>query len=158
MKENFYDLCNIPFVSRESFNNTILLLTLVKSNSYYITRFNRLKSIIEIAFDMESELHSSVTESVTIDFESSCDNVLFNCELKNVLADKNAAFLTEKTNKKEWSIKNEKVVYELLVEKDDVFPLGVNDMNEIILKVKKNIYDFLEDYYFLVVTNGQNSI
>ena len=102
MKENFYDLCNVPFVSRESFNNTILLLTLVKSNSYYITGFNRLKNIIEIAFDIESELHSSVTESVTIDFGSSCDNVLFNCELKNVIADKNAELLTEKINKKKW--------------------------------------------------------
>lgn len=154
MKENFYDIRNVPFASRESFNNTILLLTMVKTDYYYIVGFDRLKNIIEIAFDLESDFHSAITENVTIDFGSNPDTVLFRCGLTNALADEYSALLTEKLNSEEWSVKEGEVIYELKVKKDTIIPLGINDMNEIILKIRKNVYDFLEDYYFLVINKG----
>lgn len=147
-KDSFYDIRNVPFTSRESFNNTILLLTLVKSDYYYIIGFDRLENIIEIAFDFESELHSKITENVTINFDFSPDAVLFICELKNAFADKQSGLLSKK---EEWSIKNGKLIYELKIQKDSIFPLSIKDMNEIILGIRKDIYDFLEKYYLIIL-------
>jgi len=152
VQDSFYDIRNVPFTSRESFNNTILLLTLVKSDYYYITGFDRLKNIIEIAFDFESELHSKITESVTINFDFSPEAVLFTCELKNAFADKQSALLLKKQKKEEWSMKKGKLVYELKIQKDSIFPLGVKDMNEIILGIRKDIYNFLENYYLFILS------
>ena len=57
-----------PLTVRESFNNTILLLSMVKSEYYYIIGFSRSEGIIEIGFDFESKLHGKNTEIIILDF------------------------------------------------------------------------------------------
>ena len=52
MNGEFY-IVNKPVSVRETFNNTILLLTMVKSEYYYIISFSRSKGQIEIGFDYE---------------------------------------------------------------------------------------------------------
>lgn len=59
MKEEFYKV-DISSSKRESFNNTILLLTMVKSEYYYIIGFSRVKGQIEIGFDYKSSIHNII--------------------------------------------------------------------------------------------------
>ena len=47
--EVYYNTKTIPLAERETFNNTIILLTLVKSQYYYIVGVSRPSNIIEIA-------------------------------------------------------------------------------------------------------------
>lgn len=56
MDKNEFYKTDKPLAVRESFNNTILLLTMVKSEYYYIIGFSRAEGKIEIGIDFESEL------------------------------------------------------------------------------------------------------
>lgn len=58
----YYNTKTTSFPDRETFNNTILLLTMIKSKYYYIVGFSRPNNVIEIAFDFESDLHGLITE------------------------------------------------------------------------------------------------
>lgn len=69
---------------RESFNNTILLLTMVKSEYYYIIGFSRTEGKIEIGFDFESDLHGKITEIAILDFYSADNSIELSCNLTNI--------------------------------------------------------------------------
>ena len=143
----FYDICDIPLKTRESFNNTILLLTLVKSEFYYIVGFDRMKHVIEIAFDLESDIHFKITESVKIKFDYSDSEICFDCSVANALADRFSAEILERNDKRGIRIEKDRLVFEKTIRKDPVLPVSCKKMNEIILKIKDDISSFLEEYF-----------
>ena len=144
--EVYYNTKIIPLAERETFNNTIILLTMVKSQYYYIVGFSRPSSIIEIAFDYESVLHSSVSESITIDFGSKDEWILMRAVLNNISA-KDLVLTNDIASEGVFSCDGDKVVYYLKVKKDKLIPMSIDNMNEYILKAKSEIIMFLNYYY-----------
>lgn len=144
--EVYYNTKTIPLAERETFNNTIILLTMVKSQYYYIVSFSRPSSIIEIAFDYESELHSSVSESITIDFGSEDEWMLMRAVLNNISA-KDLVLTNDIVSEGVFSCDGDKVVYDFKVKMDKLIPMSIDNMNEYILKAKSEIIMFLNYYY-----------
>ncbi len=142
----YYNTKTIPLAERETFNNTIILLTLVKSDYYYIVGFSRPNNIIEIAFDFESELHARVSESMTVDFGSDKEFVLMHSVLQNVTAEMIDS-ATMSNCQGEFSVENGCVVYDYKVKKDKLIPTSIEQMNKYILLAKKEIIGFLEEIY-----------
>lgn len=144
--EIYHNTKTIPLAERETFNNTIILLTLIKSQYYYIVGFSRPSNIIEIAFDYESELHSAITESITVDFGSDDECVVMHAVLNNVFAQNfslSENFVTEGV----FSCDGDKVVYDFKVKKDKLIPTSIEKMNGYILQAKSEIVAFLEGCY-----------
>lgn len=148
--EEFYEI-DIPLSVRESFNNTILLLTMIKSEYYYIIGFSRTKGKIEIGFDYKSDIHNSITESIIVDFYSDDENVVLTSEIKNINPDdfKNSYSLV-----KNFYFENDVLKYKLISQRDRLFPVSIEKVNEIIMKAKSEIFDFLEKYYRDCISMG----
>lgn len=141
--EEFYEI-DIPLSVRESFNNTILLLTMVKSEYYYIIGFSRTKGQIEIGFDYESDLHSKITETIVVDFYCKDDSVLLSGKIKNIDSSDINALMSLNDG---FSVENNVLVYTLVIPKDKIIPTSISAMNKYILKAKGEIFAFLESYY-----------
>ena len=144
--EVYYNTKTIPLAERETFNNTIILLTLVKSQYYYIVGFSRPSNIIEIAFDYESDLHSVISESITVDFGSDDEWVLMRAVLKNISA-KDLVLTSDITIEGVFACDRDNVVYDFKVKKDKLIPMSIEKMNGYILKAKSEIIAFLESCY-----------
>lgn len=144
-KKEFYKT-DKPLAVRESFNNTILLLTMVKSEYYYIIGFSRVKGIIEIGFDFESELHGKITETAILDFYGDDNYVEFICSLRNIDGENIETIMKGKINKA-FSVKSGSVVFRAKMPSDSLIPTSIKMMNEYILQAKSEIFVFLEDYY-----------
>ncbi len=143
---DFYRITATPFSTRETFNNTIILLTMIKSDCYYITGFSRPDHIIEIAFDFQSDLHSSITEHITIDFDSDNEYIVVNSVLKNVSANevyKETVLIREGT----FSYNGNDVIYEYKIKKDRVLPLNFKVMHQNIITVKNEIMSFEKECF-----------
>lgn len=143
MNNKFYNIKDVSFCDRESFNNAILLLTMIKSEYYYIVGFSRVKGIINIAFDFESEYHKTITEGISLDFNNSDEEIIIKCEIQHfsgesILIDSNKYDGT-------FSVVNNKVYYLNTISKDDVFPLSIKDLNNNILICKNEIIKFLKE-------------
>lgn len=143
MDNKFYDIKNLSFCDRETFNNAILLLTMIKSEYYYIVGFSRVKGIINIGFDFESEYHKTITESISLDFNSSDEEIIIRCEIQNFSGESISINSNEYNGT--FSVVNNKVYYLNTISKDDVFPLGIKELNKHILSSKNDIIGFLED-------------
>jgi len=145
--ELYHNTKKTSFPDRETFNNTILLLTMVKSQYYYIVGFSRPKNMIEIAFDFESDLHRAITESITLHFAESDEYLVLRCEFKNLSErmglEKGVIF----KGKGEVTNCGGKVKYEYPVAKDKHIPVSVEKMNALILDAKMEIINFLEKQY-----------
>lgn len=135
-KSVFYNTKNIPVKERESFNNTILLLTLIKSQYYYIIGFSRPEHIIKIGFDYESKIYGNIFEVLEIDFCSSDKYVIMRANLQN-------ASVGQKYNGEKIYKKGDETIYEYHLPKDKVLPIGVYEMNEYIMEAKRDIGEFL---------------
>lgn len=144
--EVYYNTKTIPLAERETFNNTIILLTLVKSQYYYIVGFSRPSNIIEIAFDYESDLHSVITESITVDFGSDDEWVLMRAVLKNISA-KDIVLTNDIIGEGVFDCDGDNVVYDFKVKKDKLIPMSIEKMNGYILKAKSEIIAFLESCF-----------
>lgn len=143
MNEEFY-IINKPVSVKESFNNTILLLTMIKSEYYYIISFSRAKGQIEIGFDYESELHGKITETVVADFYCNESSVILSCSLKNIaLSD----FVSVKSIDNRFTVADSNVIYKSEIPRDGVVPISIKALNEYIMKTRSEIISFLEDYY-----------
>lgn len=145
MDNKFYNIKDVSFCDRESFNNAILLLTMIKSEYYYILGFSRVKGIINIAFDFESEYHKTITESISLDFNSSDEDIIIRCEIQNFSGESISINSNEYNGT--FSVVNNKVYYLNTISKDDVFPLGIKELNKHILSSKNDIIGFLEEQY-----------
>lgn len=143
MKEEFYKV-DISASKRESFNNTILLLTMVKSEYYYIIGFSRLRGQIEIGFDYKSTIHNAITESVIVDFYSDDKNIVLSGELKNINLDD---FTDSEQLADNFYFEDNVFKYRLISQRDELIPSSIEKMNSIIMKAKSEIFDFLENYY-----------
>ncbi len=141
--KEFYQI-DIPVSVRESFNNTILLLTMIKSEYYYIIGFSRVNGIIKIGLDYESELHSTITESLVVDFYSEDGNVVLCSKLKNIeISDIESICIDDN----HFSIENGLLIYKTIIPSDKLIPTSINTMNKCILQAKADIFNFLECYY-----------
>ncbi len=151
MDNKFYDINNISFCDRESFNNAILLLTMVKSEYYYIIGFSRAKGIVNIGFDFEIEYHKTITESISIEFNSSDEYIILRSEIQNASGD----CIEIDSNKYigTFFTVNNQIFYTIKIRKDDVFPLGKKELDKYILSSKKDIMDFLKKQYSFLEKN-----
>lgn len=150
MKEEFYKV-DISSSKRESFNNTILLLTMVKSEYYYIIGFSRVKGQIEIGFDYKSSIHNTITESVIVDFYSDDENIVLSGELKNI----NLVDFTDSSQLAEnFYFENNALKYRQFSQRDELIPVSIEKMNGIIMRAKSEIFDFLEKYYKTYICKG----
>ncbi len=139
----YYDTKTIPLVERETFNNTIILLTLIKSQYYYIVGFSRPDNMIEIAFDFESAFHTCISETMTVDFGTNEEYVLIHAILKNILPfDGDVSEYSFGDGK--FSCNGGKIVYDYKVKKDKFIPKSIEQMNNYILEAKNEIITFLE--------------
>ncbi len=150
MKEEFYKV-DISSSKRESFNNTILLLTMVKSEYYYIIGFSRVKGQIEIGFDYKSSIHNTITESVIVDFYSDDENVVLSGELKNINLDD---FTDSSQLAENFYFENNALKYRQISQRDELIPVSIEKMNGIIMRAKSEIFDFLEKYYKTYICKG----
>lgn len=150
MKEEFYKV-DISSSKRESFNNTILLLTMVKSEYYYIIGFSRVKGQIEIGFDYKSSIHNTITESVIVDFYSDDENVVLSGELKNINLDD---FTDSSQLAENFYFENNALKYRQISRRDELIPVSIEKMNGIIMRAKSEIFDFLEKYYKTYICKG----
>lgn len=150
MKEEFYKV-DISSSKRESFNNTILLLTMVKSEYYYIIGFSRVKGQIEIGFDYKSSIYNTITESVIVDFYSDDENVVLSGELKNINLDD---FTDSSQLAENFYFENNALKYRQISQRDELIPISIEKMNGIIMRAKSEIFDFLEKYYKTYICKG----
>lgn len=141
---SFYDLTTVPFSDRETFNNAILLLSMVKSEAYYIVGFSRLDKKIEIGFDFKSSFNSTITQLFTMSL-----NIPDRIHFKAILI-VNGQFLCENIIKKyeqNFFIENNNIAYEKSIERDLIIPVSVEDIDKAITYVKKDIINFINDYF-----------
>ena len=140
-----YNLKDIPFNERETFNNTILLLSMVKSEYYYIVGFSRPDNKIEIGFDFEDKAYGRISETVVMDFSSNSSGIKVTTRLTNIVFEgKNEISFSHNGS---FTIDNGYIAYERLFEKDDIIPVSMEKINFIILSVKKDIRQFLNDSF-----------
>lgn len=137
-----YNLKTIPFNERESFNNAILLLSMVKSEYYYIVGFSRPDNIIEIGFDFDDKYYGRINETVTMDFSSNTNGIEITAQSGNsffagqdtIPFEHNDCFVFE----------NGHINYKRVFEKDDILPASMEELNSIILSVKKDLQGLTE--------------
>lgn len=143
MSDKFYNVNGIPFFDRESFNNAVLLLTMIKSEYYYIISFSREKGIINIGFDFKDKYYGSFSETMSIDFNSSDEEVIIKAEINNFSGEK--LFLNTENYIGEFSVINNKANYIYKIKKDKVFPLSKKEINQNILNCKNDILEFINE-------------
>ena len=150
MQEKVYKV-ETTVSKRESFNNTILLLTMIKSEYYYIVGFSRPRGQIEIGFDYTSDIHGAITESVIVDFYSDENNVVLSGEIKNINIED---FLESMPSTKHFYLEDGVLKYKMLAPRDQLIPISIEKMNTIVLKAKSDIFDYLEGYYRSYILRG----
>lgn len=148
-EKEFYQVKE-SFCNKETFSNAILLLSMVKSEYYYIIGFSRQRGIIEIGFDFESEIHGVITESILLDIYSSDEYVYISSQLANI--DLSMEYVSENKN---FKIENNEICYYSKVLKDELIPLSITVLNNYILSAKREIIDFLEHYYKFILSGSR---
>ena len=142
----FHNIKETSLTIRETFNNTIILLTMIKSDYYYIVGFSRPQHIIEIAFDFYNDLHSTITEDLIIDFSSDEEFVVLKSILKNITA--NEVFEgIELLREGIFRCDGNDVIYEYKIKKDRVIPVSFKVMHQNITKVIKEIISFEKECF-----------
>ena len=142
MEDNvLHNITETSFSERETFNNAILLLSMVKSEYYYIIGFSRPDNTIEIGFDFQNRLYGNITETITLDFVSPFNELRIRSELKNL-------YFGEKTKvtlpaDSPFSIFEGTIFYQRTYALDSVIPISMDALNNIILNVKKELSEFL---------------
>lgn len=142
--KQYYSIKNASYTDRESFNNTILLLTMVKSDYYYIVGFSREENKITIAFDFRNDYNCILTEYVDIDF-SAGGYIVLSSKLESINSHDKKADISFAPNH-HFKVDEGIVSYVSKIEKDAVFPIGIQKMNEYILSVKYEISSFVNQY------------
>ena len=147
-----HNIKDVPFNDRESFNNAILLLSMVKSEYYYIVGFSRPNNQIEIGFDFMDKSYGKIKETIIMDFSWSEGEIKATTQLENVIfeSEKTIPFLHEHY----FILKNSSISYERVFEKDDVIPLSMDKLNTIILSIKKDIEKFIVQSFTYILRKG----
>lgn len=150
-----HDLNNTPFNERETFNNAILLLSMVKSEYYYIVGFSRPDNKIEIGFDFEDKVYDKVSESVTMDFSSDSNGIKVSTQLANIVFE--GAPVIPFTHRENFTIDKGYIYYERSFEKDNVIPVSMDKLSSIILSIKKDIEEFADQSIEYILKNKNKS-
>lgn len=137
-----HNLKDTPYNERETFNNAILLLSMVKSEYYYIVGFSRPDNIIEIGFDFDDKYYGRINETIAIDFSCNKNKIEVTAQLTNVFLEGQNIILFD--HDECFSIEKGFINYERLFEKDEVIPVSMEILNLIILSVKNDLYKFIE--------------
>ena len=146
-QEEFHSVSEVSYVDRESFNNAILLLTMVKSDYYYIVGFSRPNQCITIAFDFETRCFPKITEYLSLKFSNAREYIFIESSISNVvLADKDSLFF-DAIDSEKFAIADNKVTYKNFCKKDTVFPMSINQINVFIKESIEDIKCFLIAYY-----------
>ena len=141
-EEVFYDIKSVPLADRESFNNTILLLTMVKSKYYYMIGFSRPEAKIVVGFDYASKMDGKITRELTIDFDRFSDVIVLNCVIAE-LSDNDARNINIPDRFKNIFFDGRRIKFEQKIKKDGIFPSSVKAMNKYLLSARKEIELFL---------------
>lgn len=136
-----HNLKDTPFNERETFNNAILLLSMVKSEYYYIVGFSRPDNRIEIGFDFEDKVYGQISETVMMDFSVNLSKIRVFARLTNIIFEGKAVIPF--AHKDNFTIEDDSIVYDRLFEKDDTIPVSIDKLNLIILSIKKDIEEFI---------------
>lgn len=151
-KEEFHSISGVSFVDRESFNNAILLLTMIKSDYYYIVGFSRPKQCITIAFDFESKYVPRLTEYLYLDFAESKESLVIKANVSNAAIGVDESFL-KKVNNERFVLSGECASYTNYCRKDTVFPQSIEQINKFIRESINEIKKFLVEYYNFRLNN-----
>lgn len=147
-----HNLKETPFAERETFNNAILLLSMVKSEFYYIVGFSRPDNIIEIGFDFEDEIYGTFSETVTLEFSSNSDGIKASAQLNNIVFENDVDI--PELNVDNFSIEDGYAFYERFFEKDDVIPVSIEKLNVIILAIKSDVEKYEKQGYSMIANNS----
>ncbi len=150
-----HNVKHIPFNERETFNNAILLLSMVKSEYYYIVGFSRPDNKIVIGFDYENKIYGNISETVTVEFSGNTNGISVSSQLKNIILNDNTVIPL--IYKDEFSITDKYVSYSRIFEKDDIIPVSMEKLNSIILLIKKDIGDFIESSMEYILKTGKRN-
>ena len=141
----FYDLSKQSVAQRESFNNTILLLSMVKSDNYYIIGFSRPKQQIEIGFDLDRYWHEPITQTLLLDFSKPENGISVEgivaalpieyCSGENISA--SSAFRAH----------NGEIIYSRHYPMDALLPHTVSKLDRVLQASKAEILNFLTESY-----------
>lgn len=143
MQDNvFIDTKAVTFSDRESFNNTIMLLTMVKSEYYYIIGFSRPRGIITVGFDFETNTEGNITRELTIDFLSSASEIILHCEVLELPENMTISKYMQNSDKR-LSVKEQKFCYDDRIPKDNLFPLTVKEMNDTLMEARRILENIL---------------
>jgi len=146
-QEEFHSVSEVSYIDRESFNNAILLLTMVKSDYYYIVGFSRPNQCITIAFDFETSCFPKITEFLSLSFSKAREFIFIESSISNiVLADKDSLFF-DTIDSEKFAIADNKITYKNFCKKDTVFPMSINQINVFIKESIREIKDFLISYF-----------
>lgn len=135
----FYDTKSVPLSDRESFNNTILLLTMVKSQYYYIIGFSRPEETITIGFDFESKTEGVYTIEIVVDFKKSESDIIISGRITEVMTLSPDKLLIVFERCAHLYNNNGILCYERRIAKDLVFPSSVKSMNDHMLEIRKEM-------------------
>lgn len=148
-KSSFYDLTSVSFSDRETFNNVILLLSMVKSEAYYIVGFSRPGKKIEIGFDFKSSVNSVITQTFTINLDDP-GHICFKAVLKD-LNPKQCEQVIKEFNDN-FYICGFDVIYESCMERDELIPISIENVDKAIKDVKQEIIEFIGTYFETVLS------
>lgn len=148
MKENvYYIMQHASLAERESFNSSILLLSMVRSEFYYIVGFSRQNGLIEIAFDHTGEHFGQMTEHANIDYISSPENIVMTSRLCGLNADMFSADAAERLIYGCVKTDENEIIYTMNIPKDEVIPISASQMNNHIMIAKREICMFIDQCY-----------
>lgn len=145
-----HNIKDIPFNERETFNNAILLLSMVKSEYYYIVGFSRPDNKIEIGFDFEDKAYGQISETVIMDFGSNSTRIMMTSQLTNIVFEGKSTIPF--VQKDCFKINDSYIFYEKSFEKDDVVPVSMDKLNLMILSVKKEFEEFIKQSFAYILT------
>ena len=145
-----HNLKDTPYNERETFNNAILLLSMVKSEYYYIVGFSRPDNKIEIGFDFEDKIFGRISETVVMDFSGNSSGIKVTTQLTNIVFEgKNTVPFAQKGC---FKINNGYIAYEKSFKKNDVIPVSMDKLNLMILLVKKELEEFIKQSFAYILT------
>lgn len=138
-----YNLKDIPYSERETFNNAILLLSMVKSEYYYIVGFSRPDNIIEVGYDFDDKYYGRINETIAMDFSGNTNEIEITTQLTNVFFEGEDIISFDHDGY--FTIEKGVINYKRLFEKDDVVPVSMEKLNVIILSVKNDLHQFIKN-------------
>ena len=144
-KPEFHDTSSQSVAQRESFSNTIVLLSMVKSEHYYIIGFSRPQQTIEVAFDCQDVTTEVISQSLILDYSDWKSGLKVTAELK-ALPEK-FCNLQALSSSKSFILQDGIVRYNRTYPNDAVLPYTVSRLNRILLATKDEILDFLNICY-----------